>query len=56
MAFHRIHFLANETPSSKSLNHFIKNHPNIKIFLAVFESSEVYPTSFSVSYQPFQCL
>jgi metallo-beta-lactamase family protein len=23
MAFHRIHFLANETPSSKSLNHFI---------------------------------
>jgi hypothetical protein len=22
MAFHRIHFLANETPSSKSLNHF----------------------------------
>jgi hypothetical protein len=24
MAFHRIHFLANETPSSKSLNHFVK--------------------------------
>jgi hypothetical protein len=24
MAFHRIHFLANETPSSKSLNHFMK--------------------------------
>jgi nucleotide-binding universal stress UspA family protein len=23
MAFHRIHFLANETPSSKSLNHFV---------------------------------
>jgi hypothetical protein len=23
MAFHRIHFLANETPSSKSLNHFL---------------------------------
>jgi hypothetical protein len=32
MAFHRIHFLANETPSSKSLNHFsnefLKLQPN----------------------------
>jgi CHAT domain-containing protein len=29
MAFHRIHFLANETPSSKSLNHFF-NKPSSK--------------------------
>jgi CubicO group peptidase (beta-lactamase class C family) len=29
MAFHRIHFLANETPSSKSLNHFAANNGKI---------------------------
>jgi lipopolysaccharide export system permease protein len=31
MAFHRIHFLANETPSSKSLNHFIITLPHCHI-------------------------
>jgi hypothetical protein len=30
MAFHRIHFLANETPSSKSLNHFDINKGRTK--------------------------
>jgi hypothetical protein len=36
MAFHRIHFLANETPSSKSLNHFNKktyNSESCSIFI-----------------------
>jgi hypothetical protein len=30
MAFHRIHFLANETPSSKSLNHFEMKNEEMK--------------------------
>jgi dipeptidyl aminopeptidase/acylaminoacyl peptidase len=32
MAFHRIHFLANETPSSKSLNHFSSNKRDPRYF------------------------
>jgi hypothetical protein len=31
MAFHRIHFLANETPSSKSLNHFKESFICLKL-------------------------
>jgi Mg2+/Co2+ transporter CorB len=44
MAFHRIHFLANETPSSKSLNHFTALKRRIK------EIFDHFGTQFSINF------
>jgi nucleotide-binding universal stress UspA family protein len=48
MAFHRIHFLANETPSSKSLNHFIykKTHSTNLFYM---KHAILFPTDFSTA-------